>query len=76
MRGTLAKTFEELSILFSVNNMSAPEDLKKLRLKTQIGITAALGIFSMYVIIVEPSDTALSKWAVGVVGIIIGYWLK
>jgi len=55
--------------------MSADE-LKKIRLKVQIWITFALGLFSMAIIIFEPTDSALVKWAIGIIGIIIGYWLK
>jgi hypothetical protein len=55
--------------------MSADE-LKKLRLKVQIWITSVLGLFSMGIIIFEPAESALVKWAIGIIGIIIGYWLK
>ncbi len=55
--------------------MSA-EDLKKLKLKVQIWITGVLGLFSMGIIIYEPAESALVKWAIGIIGIIIGYWLK
>jgi len=55
--------------------MSA-EDLKKLKLKTQIGLTSVLGLFSMGIIIFEPPESSLVKWAIGILGIIIGYWLK
>ncbi len=52
------------------------DELKKLRLKVQIWITSVLGLFSMGIIIFEPADGALVKWAIGIIGIIIGYWLK
>lgn len=52
------------------------DELKKLRLKVQIGVTATLGIFSMGIIVLEPADSSLVKWAIGTIGIIIGYWLK
>jgi hypothetical protein len=55
--------------------MSA-DDLKRLRLKVQIWITSVLGLFSMGIIIFEPAESALVKWAIGIIGIIIGYWLK
>jgi hypothetical protein len=55
--------------------MSADE-LKKIRLKVQIWITSTLGLFSMGIIIFEPTESALVKWAIGIIGIIIGYWLK
>lgn len=52
------------------------EYLQKVRLKVQIGITAILGLFSIYLIAHEPSESASVKWAIGTLGIIIGYWLK
>lgn len=55
--------------------MSA-EDLKKIRLKVQIGVTTIIGLFCMSIIIFKPADSELVKWAIGIIGIIIGYWLK
>lgn len=55
--------------------MSA-DDLKIIRLKVQIWITGILGLFSIGIITFEPSESALVKWAIGIIGIIIGYWLK
>jgi len=55
--------------------MSA-EDLKRLKLKVQIGITSVFGLFSMGIIVFEPAENWLVKWAIGIIGIIIGYWLK
>ena len=52
------------------------EELKKLKLKAQIWITSVLGFFAMGIVVFEPSDSSLVKWAIGVLGIIIGYWLK
>ena len=43
---------------------------------TQIGITAVLGLFSIGIIIYEPTVNWLVKWAKVIIGIIIGYWLK
>ncbi len=47
-----------------------------LKIKTQIGVTTILGIFSLYLILTEPTDSDKLKWAFGIIGIIIGYWLK
>ena len=52
------------------------DELEKLKLKAQIWITAVLGLFSMGIIVLEPSENWLVKWAIGIIGIIIGYWLK
>jgi hypothetical protein len=54
----------------------ANDDLKILKLKAQIGVTAVLGFFSLGVLVYEPSENWLVKWAIGILGIIIGYWLK
>lgn len=48
----------------------------KLKIKVQIGITAVLLIFCIYIIATEPANSDKLKWAFGIVGIIIGYWLK
>jgi hypothetical protein len=52
------------------------DELRKIRLKVQIWITSVLGLFSMGIIILEPTESPLIKWAIGIIGIIIGYWLK
>ncbi len=52
------------------------DELKKIRLKVQIGVTAVLGLFCMAVIFLKPGDDQLVKWAIGILGIIVGYWLK
>jgi hypothetical protein len=48
----------------------------KLKIKVQIGVTAVLLLFSIYIIATEPAESDKLKWAFGIVGIIIGYWLK
>jgi len=48
----------------------------KTKIKVQIGVTAVLGLFSLYLIATEPANSDKTKWAFGIVGIIIGYWLK
>jgi len=42
----------------------------------QIVITAVLLLFSMWLIFYEPETSNKLKWAYGIIGIIIGYWLK
>jgi hypothetical protein len=51
-------------------------DVKKIRTWAQVVISAILLIFSIYIIIIEPADSSKLKWAFGIIGIIIGYWLK
>ena len=48
----------------------------KLKVKVQTGITIVLGVFAIYLIATEPSGSEKIKWAYGIFGIIIGYWLK
>jgi len=42
----------------------------------QIAITAILLVFCIYLLCTESNDSALQKWAFGIIGIVIGYWLK
>ncbi len=56
--------------------MSSADEIKKIRIKTQIGITSVLGLFCLFILIYEPSDHPLNKWAIGIIGTILGYWLK
>lgn len=51
-------------------------DLEKIRAKVQVGITIVLGLFSVFEIATQPEDGSIQKWAIGIIGIIIGYWLK
>jgi len=51
-------------------------DIKKARILTQIIITLVLGTASIILIFIEPEDSVKLKWAIGIIGIIIGYWLK
>jgi hypothetical protein len=48
----------------------------KTKIKVQIGVTLVLGLFSIYLIATEPANSDKTKWAFGIIGIIIGYWLK
>ena len=52
------------------------DDPAKVKLKVQIWITAILGLTSLGLIIYLPGDDSKVKWAYGIIGIIIGYWLK
>lgn len=53
-----------------------PNEFDKIRLKVQIWVTSVLGVFSLGVLALAPGESPLFKWAIGVLGIIIGYWLK
>jgi hypothetical protein len=46
------------------------------KIRVQVGVTVVLGLFSLYLIATEPADSDKTKWAYGIIGIIIGYWLK
>ncbi len=54
----------------------SPEDIEELKFYVQIGITIVLGFFSLYLIATQNQDNQCVKWAYGIIGIIIGYWLK
>lgn len=47
----------------------------KLKIQVQIGVTTILLIFCIYIIATEPASSDKLKWAFGIVGIVIGYWL-
>ena len=51
-------------------------DVKKLRAWVQVGITIVFGVAAIYLVFNEPQDSSKIKWAYGIIGIIIGYWLK
>jgi hypothetical protein len=51
-------------------------DPKTIRTWVQVIISAILLIVSILIIVFESSDSVKLKWAFGIVGIIIGYWLK
>lgn len=51
-------------------------DPKQIKIWMQIFVSVILLLFSLYTIYTEPADSAKLKWSFGVVGIIIGYWLK
>lgn len=48
----------------------------KTKIWVQVILTAVLGLFTIYLIAHEPDDSVKLKWAFGIIGIIIGYWLK
>ena len=48
----------------------------RLKIKIQAFVTATVGLVAIYIIITEPADSDKIKWAYGIVGLIMGYWLK
>lgn len=51
-------------------------DVKQVKVWAQVVISGILLLFSIYLISSEPADSVKLKWAFGIVGIVIGYWLK
>jgi uncharacterized membrane protein len=51
-------------------------DPKNIKIWVQVGMTAILAIFCLYLISSENSDSPKLKWSFGIVGLLIGYWLK
>lgn len=51
-------------------------DSDKVKICVQIGITFILGIFAVILIYIEPDASSKLKWAYGIIGILLGYWLK
>lgn len=46
------------------------------KLKIQAGVTTIIGLVAIYLVIVEPEDSDKLKWSYGIIGLILGYWLK
>ena len=51
-------------------------DPKVIKIWAQVAVSAILLFSSLILIFSEPADSAKLKWAFGIIGIIIGYWLK
>lgn len=51
-------------------------DPRTLKVITQIVFTAAILIVSCVLIFIEPNNSDKLKWAFGMVGLILGYWIK
>ena len=43
---------------------------------TQTIVSLAVLFFSMYILLDKNQDDSAKKWASGVIGTILGYWLK
>ena len=53
----------------------AEEDART-RLKTQIAVSCVVGIVALWVILSKNYDDTYTKWATGLVGLVLGYWLE
>jgi len=51
-------------------------DYEKIKIRVQVGITIIAGLFSIYLISTEGDNSSKLKWAFGIIGLLIGYWLK
>lgn len=51
-------------------------DREKIRLYTRIAISSIILIAVLYVILSKAYPEDYTKWAFGIVGIVLGYWLK
>jgi len=50
-------------------------DEQKIKILTQIGVTAILLVSCLSIIFLNfPDDN--KKWAMGLIGVIVGYWLR
>jgi hypothetical protein len=48
----------------------------RLKIKIQAGVTTVIGLVAIYLIITEPANSDKLKWSYGIIGLILGYWLK
>jgi len=51
-------------------------DREKIRLYTRIAITSIILIAGLYIILSQAYQEDYTKWAFGIIGVIVGYWLK
>jgi FtsH-binding integral membrane protein len=51
-------------------------EIKKAKFYVQVGLTGILLAVSILLICQEPETSNKLKWAYGIIGIVIGYWLK
>lgn len=56
--------------------MANEDNPKIIKIWVQIGVTAILLLFSIYLVSTVDDSSSKLKWAYGIIGIIIGYWLK
>jgi len=47
-----------------------------LKVKLQFAISLIVLVVAIYLIISEPNNSDKLKWAFGIFGLVIGYWLK
>ena len=57
---------------------SDPQFTQKERwmLVVRLAVSAVFGLASLYIILSTGYPDATSKWAFGIVGLVIGYWLR
>ena len=57
--------------------MMADGDLiRRAKLATQIAISLIVLFAALYIILSNRYDDSNTKWAFGMVGLVVGYWLK
>lgn len=49
---------------------------RTIKVVCQIGISAAVLIAALYIILSGAYPEDYNKWAFGIVGVIVGYWLR
>ena len=54
-----------------------PNDLQKtVKVFCQIGISATVLLAALYIILSGAYPEDYNKWAFGIVGVVVGYWLR
>ena len=51
-------------------------DPKQIKIWVQVAMTIVLGMFCLCLISSESMDSPKLKWSFGIIGLLIGYWLK
>jgi hypothetical protein len=55
---------------------SDQDDTNRIKLYVKIAISAIILAASLYVILAQGFPDAHNKWAFGMIGLVVGYWLR
>lgn len=64
-----------MSFFWHRHDMTVEEIKDFIKLTMKVVLSAAIVVFCMILIYYSPDDN-YKKWATGMIGVIIGYWLK
>ncbi len=56
--------------------MASDRDTRRTKLLVRIWLSLILGLACLYIILFRPTDGTMTAWAGGILGTIVGYWLR